>query len=65
MVVNNSGLIDFVEYNNYVDEFMLDLLSDGVVIVLTTGGLYRYKKSYTQKNQKRNEVKLWQQHQTF
>jgi len=39
LIVNNSGLIDLVEYNNYVDAFMLVLLAGGIVADPTTQGL--------------------------
>ena len=39
LIVNNSGLIDLVEYNKYVDAFMLVLLAGGIVADPTTEGL--------------------------
>ena len=39
LIVNNSGLIDLAEYNNYVDSFMLVLLAGGIVADPTTQGL--------------------------
>ncbi|WP_419962124.1 phage holin [Psychrobacillus sp. BM2] len=47
LIVNNSGLIDLAEYNNYVDAFMLVLLAGGVVADPTTQGLSDSKKALT------------------
>lgn len=40
LIVNNSGLIDSVEYNNYVDAFMLVLVADP-----TTQGVFHSKQA--------------------
>lgn len=45
LIVNNSGLIDLAEYNNYVDAFMLVLLAGGVVADPTTQGLSDSKQA--------------------
>ena len=45
LIVNNSGLIDLDEYNNYVDAFMLVLLAGGVVVDPTTQGLSDSKQA--------------------
>lgn len=45
LIVNNSGLIDLAEYNNYVDAFMLVLLAGGVVADPTTQGLFDSKQA--------------------
>ena len=39
LIFNNSDLIDLVEYNKYVDAFMLVLLAGGIVADPTTEGL--------------------------
>ncbi|MEK5146784.1 hypothetical protein MKX53_07060 [Psychrobacillus sp. FSL K6-4615] len=38
LIVNSSGLIDLAEYNNYVDAFILVLITSGVVADPTTQG---------------------------
>lgn len=45
LIVNNSGLIDLVEYNKYVDAFMLVLLAGGIVADPTTQGLSDSKQA--------------------
>lgn len=45
LIVNNSGLIDLAEYNNYVDAIMLILLAGGVVADPTTQGLSDSKQA--------------------
>lgn len=38
LIVNNSDLIDLAEYYNYVDAFILVLITSGVVADPTTQG---------------------------
>lgn len=46
LIVNNSGLIDLAEYNNYVDAFILVLIASGVVADPTKQGLSDSKNCF-------------------
>lgn len=45
LIVNNSDLIDLAEYYNYVDAFILVLITSGVVADPTTQGLSDSKQA--------------------
>ncbi|MER2078513.1 phage holin [Psychrobacillus psychrotolerans] len=45
LIVNSSGLIDLAEYNNYVDAFILVLITSGVVANPITQGLSDSKQA--------------------